>query len=171
MGFPHSTRTQSALEKPLGSTYYRLQPERDDVHLNPYNPVVSMAWLANIDIAPWTGTEVLLNYLSKYVSKSERHTQSNLDPMRGVLPRINTQIPLLSALRKLLNALLSQRDWSAQEVLQILLGIPLHYKSWTVIPVQCRPQTEQATIYNAEPDADIRPRKSLLATHQDRPAE
>ncbi|CAI7648142.1 unnamed protein product [Penicillium palitans] len=87
MGFPHSTRTQSALEKPLG-----------------------MAWLANIDIAPWTGTEVLLNYLSKYVSKSERHTQSNLDPMRSVLRHINTQILLLSELRKLLNALLSPRD-------------------------------------------------------------
>ncbi|KAJ5558027.1 hypothetical protein N7535_009518 [Penicillium sp. DV-2018c] len=88
-------------------TAYRLHSERNDARLNPYNPVISMAWLANIDIAPCTGAEALANYLSKHVSKPERPTQSYLDMMRGIVPHVNDRTPLLTALRKMMNALLS----------------------------------------------------------------
>ncbi|KAJ5561777.1 hypothetical protein N7461_000538 [Penicillium sp. DV-2018c] len=81
--FPHEIRTEPVLVKPLGATYYRLHPERNEANLNAYNPVINMAWLANIDIAPCTGAEAPANYLSKYVSKFERPSQSYLDMMRA----------------------------------------------------------------------------------------
>ncbi|KAJ5371939.1 hypothetical protein N7517_003945 [Penicillium concentricum] len=99
-----------------------------------------MAWLANIDIAPYTGAETLLNYLSKYVSKSEPAIQSYLSLMRGILSHITNQHLLLSAVREMMNALLSPRDWSAHEVLQILLGVPY------TMGVAPRSQDEQASL-------------------------
>ena len=44
---------------------------------------------------------------------------------------------------KLLNKLIGERDWSAQEVSHILLGLPLQDSSRHVITVDCRPEEVQ----------------------------
>lgn len=48
MGFLHQTRMEQVLAKPLDATYYRPRPDLHGAHLNPYNLVVSMVWLANV---------------------------------------------------------------------------------------------------------------------------
>jgi len=105
--------------------------------------LVSMAWLANTDISPCTGSKAVLEYLAKYVSKPEKQTESYEELMKRLLPSINTNRPVLSAVTKLMNQLIAERDWSAQEVCHILLDLPLQHGSRQVLNVDVRPEDQQ----------------------------
>ncbi|KAJ5558356.1 hypothetical protein N7461_002328 [Penicillium sp. DV-2018c] len=127
------------LEKPPGSSYYRYYPARDDSNLNAYNALISLAWKANIDIAPCTGRRALMEYIAKYSPKAEEGTQSFRQMLQAVLLHVNRNRPLQSTVNKLLNRLIAERDWSAQEIFHMLLGPPLQQESREVIKVDCRP--------------------------------
>src|SRR5882762_387438 len=107
-----------------------------------------MAWLANTDITPGTGNRAVLDYLGKYVTKAEKQTESYREIMARTLPSVNSRHPVLSAVTKLMNQLVGERDWSAQEICHLLLDIPLQQGSRPVISVDCRPQREQADAYS-----------------------
>jgi hypothetical protein len=111
--FPWRLQNEPTLEKPPTSNFHRLFCRRNDSHLNPYNRLVSMAWLANTDISPCTGSKAVLEYLAKYVSKPEKQTESYEELMKRLLPSINTNRPVLSAVTKLMNQLIAEREWSA----------------------------------------------------------
>jgi hypothetical protein len=66
------------------------------------------------------------------------------DLFRQTLPRANSRAPLLSLPSKLLNKLIGERDWSAQEVSHILHGFPLHEGSCQAMTLDCRPEKDQA---------------------------
>ena len=157
-GFPKELREQPTLSKPLGSTYYRMYPLRNDPSLNEYNPTISLGWLANTDITPCTGTRSLLQYLTAYASKHEVMTASYKEIMKGILPRITSRHPLLTAVTKLMNSLIAERDWSAQEVCHLLLDLPLQNSSREAVAIDCRHPDEQPQTYHLpEEDADAEP--------------
>ncbi|EED21320.1 hypothetical protein TSTA_085510 [Talaromyces stipitatus ATCC 10500] len=80
-----------------GHHFYRFYPIRNDLMINSWNRYMLMAWLANIDIAPCTGTEALLEYIAKYVAKAETKTESYKDLMKGFLLQVNEKNLFLSA--------------------------------------------------------------------------
>lgn len=153
--FPMKIRTDPVLDKPLGSTFYRMYPPRNHEYLNAYNPLISMAWLANTDIAPCTGRKALLEYLSKYISKPEPGTQSLRQMMERLLTRVNPDNPLRSAVNKLLNRLIGERDWAAQEVFHMLLRLPLQKSSRDAIKVNCYPDSVQGAAFHVDRDEGI----------------
>jgi hypothetical protein len=125
VSLPWLLRDEPDLAKPGFSKFYRLHPCRNDPNLNCYNRVMSMAWLANTDVNPCTGSRSVLEYIAKYVSKPEKKTETYKEIMQRILPSINSNNPILSAVSKLMNQLVGERDWSAQEVSHLLLDLPL----------------------------------------------
>jgi hypothetical protein len=120
--FPHPQRETAVIVKgeegnPL---FYKFLAKRNDEMLNHYNPLITMSWLANTDITCCTGSKAVLNYLGKYVTKSEKKTASYQELVSEILPTVNSRHPLGSVIRKLLNKLVGERDWSAQEINHIL---------------------------------------------------
>ncbi|EED12765.1 conserved hypothetical protein [Talaromyces stipitatus ATCC 10500] len=93
--FPHELRTEPFVDRAPGHQYYRFYPIRNDAMINAWNPCILMGWLANIGIAPCTGSKALLDYIAKYASKAEKKTESYKDTMKGFLPKLNPQNPFL----------------------------------------------------------------------------
>ena len=78
--------------------------------------------------------------------------------MKGLLPRITSRHPLLTAVTKLRNSLIAERDWSAQEVCHLLLDLPLQNSSREAVAIDCRHPDEQPQTYHLpEEDADAEP--------------
>lgn len=84
-----------------------------------------MCWMANTDIQPYATLRAVLAYIGKYVSKPEKSSTSYTELQAQVLPCVNEQAPLLSFVSRMLNKLIGERDWSAQEVSHILLQLPV----------------------------------------------
>ena len=116
---------------------------KHDGSMNHYVRAVTLGWLANTDESPCTSKDAVINYIGKYASKSEKKTAAYVDLMKQVLPRVTSNRPVVSAAAKLMNKVIAERDWSSQEVVQILLGIPLVSCSRTIINVDCRPERDQ----------------------------
>ena len=152
--------------------FYKFLAKRNDEMLNHYNPLITMSWLANTDITCCTGSKAVLNYLGKYVTKPEKKTASYQELVCEILPTVNSRHPLGSVIRKLLNKLVGERDWSAQEINHILLDLPMVETTRVIIPVDLRPEGEQSDrfTYNDTTD-ELKRGKSLLEKYVQRPHE
>jgi hypothetical protein len=80
---------------------------------------------------------------------------------------VNSRAPLLSLTSKLLNKLIGERDWSAQEVCHILLGHPLQEGTRQVITLDCRPEKDQSEMLMVE-EGGIQRGKSVLEKYKSR---
>jgi ATP-dependent DNA helicase PIF1 len=123
----------------------------NDSQLNHYNPLLSIAWRVNTDITPCTTKDAVLNYIAKYYSKAETKTLAYDQLMKEVLPRLNTNAPYLSFIAKTMNLLITERDWSAQEVSHLLLGLRLQEGSRTVVQLDCRPTVQTEEVVEIDP--------------------
>src|SRR6266536_4489627 len=112
-------------------------PARNQANLNQCTPVLTFGWMANTDSQPPTSLHAVLSYIGKYVSKPEKSSLSYTELQSQVLPYINNQAPLLSFVSKMLNKLIREQDWLAQEVLYILLQLLVQELSWTAITLDC----------------------------------
>jgi hypothetical protein len=77
--------------------------------------------MANTDIQPPTTLHAVLSYIGKYISKPEKASASYTELQAQVLLYINDQALLLSFVSRMLNKLIGERYWSAQEVSHLLL--------------------------------------------------
>ncbi|KAF5128364.1 hypothetical protein E5D57_009303 [Metarhizium anisopliae] len=69
-----------------------------------------------------------------------------------VLPHTAHRQPLLSFSSRLINKLIAERDYSAQEISHLLLNIPLQEGTRMVVAVDCRPLKQQARSYLVDED-------------------
>lgn len=123
--FPKAERAEADLVKFEGRKAWTFDPARNDTHLNQYNPLVSLCWLANTDISPCCDHQAVSNYASKYCSKAETQSATYAELSRMILPYVSDRNPMLSYVSKLLNKLIGERDISAQECCYMLLNLPL----------------------------------------------
>jgi hypothetical protein len=117
-----------------GKTWWTFEAARNDSHMNQFSRLASLCWLANTDFSPCTGIEAVINYAAKYCSKSESQTSTYAE----ILPHVSDRNPMLSFVSKMMNRLIGERDYSAQEVCHLLLGLPLQEDSRVVGSVDCR---------------------------------
>ncbi|KAN0083643.1 hypothetical protein V8E54_002731 [Elaphomyces granulatus] len=66
----------------------------------------------------------VLGYIAKCVSKPEKRAETYKRIMQRVLPSVNSNNPILSAVSKLMNEFVGERHWSSQEVCHLLLDLP-----------------------------------------------
>ncbi|KAM4058148.1 PIF1-like helicase [Hirsutella rhossiliensis] len=112
--FPRALRELAAVIRKEGKSYYIFEAARNDSLMNHFNPAIILGWLANIDISPCTSLQAVITYAAKYCSKSEKKTEPYC--------KLADQ-PLLSFSSRLMNKLIAERDYSAQEISHLLLNI------------------------------------------------
>ncbi|CCE27458.1 uncharacterized protein CPUR_00932 [Claviceps purpurea 20.1] len=131
-----------------------------------------MAWRANMDITPCTSIHVALDYIAKYCTKAEVPTASYTDIVKSVLPHVSDSRPVVSLAAKSLNKLLVERDWGSQEVVFLLLDLPLVEGSRIVLTLDCRAEQDRDAVVDV-PGTDgnqqsTRPRRSLYVKYLER---
>ena len=129
-----------------------------------------MGWMANTDIQPPTSLEAVLAYVTKYVSKPEKASTSYLEMQAQILPYVNNWAPLLSFVSKMLNKVIAERDWLAQEAFHILLQLPVQSSSRAVVSLNCRPEDMQFNLIVLE-SGQISAKRSVLQRYRDRLAD
>ncbi|KAF5128332.1 ATP-dependent DNA helicase pif1 [Metarhizium anisopliae] len=123
--FPRALRELAAIIRKEGRSYYVFEVARNDNLMNHFNPAVILGWLANVDISPCTSLQAVITYAAKYCSKSEKKTEPYCKLAGQVLPHPAHLQPLLSFSSRLMNKLIAEGDYSAQEISHLLLNIPL----------------------------------------------
>jgi ATP-dependent DNA helicase PIF1 len=96
--------------------------------------------MANTDIQLPTSLYTVLFYIGKYVSKLEKSSLSYTELQLQVLLYINDQGPLLSFVSKMLNKLIREQDWLAQEVSHLLLQLLVQNSLQGVVSLNCWPK-------------------------------
>src|SRR5216117_943282 len=123
--------------------------------------------MANTDAQPPTTLHALLKYVAKYASKPEKKSASYTELQTQILPHTSTAAPTLSFLSKMLNKLIGERDWSAQEVSHILLGIPMQDASRVTVTLDCRESHAQDDMIVLE-DGTVKAGRSAAQRYQAR---
>jgi ATP-dependent DNA helicase PIF1 len=136
-----------SFEKPIAKPYYRFLAKRNNQRLNAYSPLLVLGWRANTDIQVCTSTTGVVQYMGVYASKGESQTQTLKDLAIQVLTYISPTRPLVSLAAKFINKVISERDYSSQEVFHHLFQLPFHNCSRVVVTVDCRPTVEQSTAF------------------------
>jgi ATP-dependent DNA helicase PIF1 len=165
--FPRPLSTIPMITDQINHKNLMFAPRRNQATVNQCSPVILMGWLANIDIQPATTLHAVLTYIGKYVSKPEKSSASYTELQSQVLPYTNSRAPLLSFVSKMLNKLIGERDWSAQEVSHILLGLQTQDASRDTITVDCRPEELQQDIVTVEEGA-VNAKRSPIRRYRDR---
>src|SRR6266540_2216026 len=102
---------------------------RNDQYINPHSRLQLQGWQANVDLKPILSIHAALQYISKYVSKSEPQSAAFSDILNRILSESQPEDPLLTPVQKLLLHSVTERDISAQETCHILLSFPLYHSS------------------------------------------
>ncbi|KJZ69873.1 hypothetical protein HIM_10728 [Hirsutella minnesotensis 3608] len=150
--FPRALPELAAVIRKEGKSYYIFETARNDSLMNHFNPAIILGWLANIDISPCTSLQAVITYAAKYCSKSEKKTESYCKLADQVLPHTAHHQPLLSFSSRLMNKLIAERDYSAQEISHLLLNIPLQEGTRMVVYVDCRPLEQHVRSYRVDED-------------------
>jgi ATP-dependent DNA helicase PIF1 len=115
-----------------------------------------------------------------YVSKGEVQSASFKEVARGVLLFVKETHSMKSFATKLMNSLVGERDYSAQEVCHLLIGAPLTHCSRILVNVDCRPEQGQIVTFafqdGAQPsedaecdDVNFKQSRSVLEKYKSRP--
>jgi ATP-dependent DNA helicase PIF1 len=165
--FPRPLAAEPSVTKEISRKDWMFAPARNQELMNQCMPVITMGWMANTDVQPSVTLHGVLQYLSKYASKPEKSSVSYTELQAQVLPYTNSRAPLLSFVSRLLNKLIGERDWSAQEVSHILLGLPMSDASRQVVTLDCRREEGPNDLITVGDEA-VTARRSPLRRYQDR---
>jgi len=167
---PEPLRAQAELLPHPERSWPQLYVARNDGMVNRYNRLTTMAWQANTDVSPCTSMQAVVEYIIKYAAKWEKQSQSFRELAATLLPFVNETRPIQSFVTKIMNKLIGDRDYSAQEVCHLLLDLPLCESSRTVVNVDMRPEVEHSHMYRIEGD-EMRRGLSILEKYKQRPGD
>jgi len=103
----------------------QFEPCRNDRLMNPYNPAMILGWHANIDLKSVLSKDAAINYIAMYASKAEKQAPAFPEFLASIANSMGEDGTVQSACQKMLNKMLGERAYSAQETAHLLLGIPL----------------------------------------------
>jgi ATP-dependent DNA helicase PIF1 len=167
---PDDLRDEGLLAQHKRRNWLWYFPPRNDGMVNKYNRLVTIAWQANTDVSPCTDIRAVIDYVVKYAGKGEKKSESYRQLADHIIPFVNEQRPLQSFVTKLMNKLIGDRDYSAQEVCHELLDLPLKKCSRESVNVDLRPETEHSHLYRVEGE-ETRRGLSVLEKYKERSAE
>ncbi|XP_059064420.1 uncharacterized protein LOC131856594 [Cryptomeria japonica] len=101
------------------------KPARNDSRLNVHNPMMLAIWRANVDCQAICSKKAILQYISKYVSKTEHKSESYIDILKRIVGLINSEDTILLAYHRFMMGIVADRDISTQETCHMLLKLPL----------------------------------------------
>uniref|UniRef100_A0A1X7U260 Uncharacterized protein n=1 Tax=Amphimedon queenslandica TaxID=400682 RepID=A0A1X7U260_AMPQE len=92
--------------------------------LNSFNPIQLTSWRANVDMQYIVSRNRVVQYCTKYVTKSETRSQSLRDTFANIACSFKEGNRSLKAVQKLLINSFGERDFLAQETCHLLLQLP-----------------------------------------------
>ena len=98
---------------------------RNDGMVNSFNPVQLSAWRANVDMQYIVSRRKVIEYCTKYVTKSEPRSQPLKEVFTSIVHSLKDGNISLKAVQKLLINSVGERDYSAQETCHLLLQLPM----------------------------------------------
>ena len=98
---------------------------RNDGLLNSFNTVQLSGWRANVDMQYIVSRKKVIEYCTKYVTKSESRSQSLRDVYTTIVCSLKEGNHSLKAVQKILINSVGERDYSVQETCYLLLQLPL----------------------------------------------
>jgi ATP-dependent DNA helicase PIF1 len=125
-------------------------PERNDQYLNKNNRLTTMAWQANTDVSPCTSIAAVIEYIVKYAVKPEKASLSFCEMAEKIIPFVNNARPYQSMVTKLMNRLIGERDYSAQEVCHMLLNLKLSQSTRKFVTVDLRHPDQHSHLYRVD---------------------
>ena len=118
--------------KHLGSNENRIEDQepvlftaQNDGLINSYNPVQLSAWRANVDMQYCVSRRKVIEYVTKYATKSEPRSLPLREVYANIVRSLREDNTSLKAVQKLLINSVGDRDYSAQETCHLLLQLPL----------------------------------------------
>jgi ATP-dependent DNA helicase PIF1 len=125
---------------------------------------------ANCDIQPILDQTALVNYILKYAMKTEKKSLAFIDAFKEILKgaQHNAELDVHKVCLKALNHGVADRDYTAQEVSHVLLGLPLVHMSRAHVPLSFSGSVE-VLADDGEPTRAKRP--SFVDWYTDRPDE
>ena len=129
-GYPKAltdTTSVSVERSDNGKTEVTVEPKRNDPLLNCHNRALVQTWRANVDFQLVYSRRKVVEYLAKYISKSEPVSQDLKDLLDTVLRTTDdrSEHATTTAVQRLLVKAVCERDISAQEVCHHLLELPM----------------------------------------------
>ena len=121
-GYPKPLQPNTAITTEEEPT---LITARNDGMINSFNPVQLSAWRANVDMQYIVSRQRVLQYCTKYVTKSEPRSQSLKEIFTTIVRSLREGNSSLKAVQKLLINTVGERDYSAQETCHLLLQLPM----------------------------------------------
>ena len=93
--------------------------------VNSFNPVQLSAWRANVDMQYIASRCRVIEYCTKYVTKSEPRSSSLKEVFTTIVRSLKEGNNSLKAVQKLLINSVGERDYSAEEYCHLLLQLPM----------------------------------------------
>ena len=121
-GYPKPLQPHTAIVTEEEPT---LLTARNDGMVNSFNPVQLSAWCANVDMQYIVSRRRVIEYCTKYVTKSEPRSQSLKEVFTSIVHSLKDGNTSLKAVQKLLINTVGERDYSAQETCHLLLQLPM----------------------------------------------
>ena len=97
---------------------------RNDGLVNSFSPVQLSAWRTNVNMQCCVSRHKVIEYCAKYATKSEPHFQPMKEIFAKIVRSLKDNNTSLKAVQKLLINSIGERDYSAQEICQLLLQLP-----------------------------------------------
>ena len=94
--------------------------QRNDPVLNKHNRTTMQAFRSNTDMQPVLDWRACLGYISKYAAKAEKRSATINELLSKVLSGLNRANTVETAFRKMMIATVASKDYSHQEVMQLL---------------------------------------------------
>ena len=122
-GYPKPLQPDTVLISEDGDP--QLLTARNDGLVNSYNQVQLSAWRANVDMQYCVSLRKVIEYITKYASKSEPRSKPLAEVYSTIVKSLTTDSSAIKAVQKLLINSVGERDYSAQETCHLLLQLPL----------------------------------------------
>ena len=111
----------------------------------------------------------MLNYIAKYASKGETSSSSYIDILNAIVSNEASDSPAKAAIQKIMISTLGERNYSAQEVIHIVMGYSLHKASRSFVTLTIRDDEWNNIVLN-QTEETVRVRESQVDKYKSRPA-
>lgn len=135
--------TQLDFKSAIDAGSWKFVPKRNDSLLQRHNKFVTQVWRGNTDFSAITSKDAVINYISKYASKGEHASEAYSEVLRRVITRSSDETSAATVVRQLLISSVAERNFSAQEVMHLIMGWPLYHASRTIIVLSLRDEWQR----------------------------
>lgn len=111
--------------------HWEYTPRRNDSLTNSYDSFIAQTWRANTDFSIIKSLHEVIQYVSKYASKSETALKNLQEMFQEVVESRAPDETSRKAYTNLMMRVVGEQDIGACETCHLLQGIPLYHCTWS----------------------------------------